>query len=732
MRIFYSTVESASDIFPRTYKSTWARLVSKLKKVEPRGIPLEKYLKLERHQRSKIKNGPGWIGGTFKRGGTRNDKDLSKLYLFIGDCDNNTSTQVTIPFLKERLKGMEGFIHTTYSHSLEKPKFRFIVPLSRPITPDEHIKVFTHFNNLCENTLDNKGKTPSQLYFWPSCPPDSIELFEYEQLSGEPFNPDIAAKVRVDRIKSLSTINLPKKLPLVDIEELKLSKRIKTIIKTGEDPHSKYQSRSEAIFAVVIALLSHGYSDEQIASICLDSRYAISGKIREQKDPRKYVISTLIKAKGLGFIGNTETIDSVVQELNSIHAVVTVGGKCLIMTEAEDPVLKRRDLSLGYERDLRLLYANKKIMIDEKPTNIADIWMTHESRRQYSRIVFSPEYETPGCYNLWKGFAVEPKEGHCNLYLSHIHDNIANGDDDIYKYIIGFMADAVQNPAKLPGVALIMRGGEGTGKGLFAREFGSLFGQHFIHVTNPSHLVGKFNAHLRDALLVFADEAFYAGDKSIQGILNAIITEPTRLLEHKGKDPITVPNYSRLIAASNHDYVVPAGPVARRFFVVDVSDKKQQDVAYFGAIRKEMNNGGREALLHYLLNYDLTGFELRDFPRTAALVDQQIRSLTSEQQFWFDRLRRGELLNYSGTWKRSVKCSAIYEQYNQTAQKLGFSRRSSETLLGMALTRLCPDIRRVRRKTEEDPTKKAYYYVFPDLLRARQLFEKMLNSPIEW
>ena len=58
-----------------------------------------------------------------------------------------------------------------------------------------------------------------------------------------------------------------------------------------------------------------------------------------------------------------------------------------------------------------------------------------------------------------------------------------------------------------------------------------------------------------------------------------------------------------------------------------------QDKPYFAAIDEETKNGGREAMMHYLLNFDLSQVDLRSIPKTAALLDQQIESLTPEQSW---------------------------------------------------------------------------------------------------
>lgn len=740
-KIVYSTVESVTDMAPRKRVCSWGSLASRLMKVEARGrYTLEEYLALSRQEKRLAKNGPGWVPGKFVDNGKREDADLIKLYAFVGDCDNNTTgVRVTLDKIKEVLNGYDCVIHTTYSHSREKAKFRFVVPYRTPIAPEAHLKVFNHFNSRLDGGLDPKGKTPSQLYFWPSCPPDARATFKAVRGRGRLFDATKIKKIfRVtDETETASskelTVALSETLPTVDLGKLKLSKRLKELIRTGKDKVKQYTSRSEAIFAVTLKLVSSGLSDDEIAAILLDKEYGITSKIYEQKNPRKYVINTLRKVRSTKYVGSNETIEGMIAEMNAKHAIVAVGGKAVIMTETVDPVLKRPDILLSYERDLRLMYANRKLMVNEKPMSIADIWIEHEARRQYDRIIFSPQRDIPGCYNLWRGFSVEPRAGCCDLYLEHLRRNICTDDDEIYRYVIGFMADAVQNPSRLPGVAFVMRGDEGVGKGVFASQFGSLFGQHYVQVSHSRHLVGNFNAHLKDSLVVFADEAFWAGDKSSQGVLNAIITEPTRVLEHKGKDPITVANMCRLIIASNHEWVVPAGPMARRFFMVDVSDRRRQDIEYFKAINKEMANGGREALLHYLLNVDLTDFDLHGFPRTAALLDQQIRTMSPDEKFWFNRLRIGELTDFSGTWGDNgrVKCRTFHDQYVRSLQKDGYTRRSGETEFGIFLYKVCPEMQKVRRRMKEDD-ERFYVYEFPSLERCRALFAARMNTTIDW
>ena len=85
-------------------------------------------------------------------------------------------------------------------------------------------------------------------------------------------------------------------------------------------------------------------------------------------------------------------------------------------------------------------------------------------------------------------------------------------------------------------------------------------------ISNAKHLTGNFNGHLRDTVLLFADEAFFAGDRAHVGVLKALITEPTLTIEAKYANAVQMPNFVHLMMASNEEWVIPAGPEARRFF----------------------------------------------------------------------------------------------------------------------------------------------------------------------
>jgi len=117
----------------------------------------------------------------------------------------------------------------------------------------------------------------------------------------------------------------------------------------------------------------------------------------------------------------------------------------------------------------------------------------------------------------------------------HIRSILCSGDDRVFEYLLSWLARCVQKPERPAEVAIVMCGGRGTGKGAFVRAFGSIFGQHFTHISQARHLTGNFNAHLEDSVVLFVDEGFWAGDKQGEAVLKHLITEPSMMIERKGR-----------------------------------------------------------------------------------------------------------------------------------------------------------------------------------------------------
>ncbi len=367
-------------------------------------------------------------------------------------------------------------------------------------------------------------------------------------------------------------------------------------------------------------------------------------------------------------------------ELNEKHFVTRIGGKTIVVNEDYDPAMERQILTYSSPTDFKNFYSNRFVPVEDRHVPLGTFWFKNPDRRQYKGLTFMPGESSPyqGHYNLWGGFSVDPKPSNSenpdnieafSWFFDHIHQNIANGDDYIAAYVIGWMADLVQYPRKRLGVSLVLRSdAQGTGKGLFAKIFGHLFGNHYLHITNTRHMTGHFNAHLINCVLLFADEAFWAGDKQSEGTLKTLITDEFRVIEIKGKDAFQVRNFTRLLIASNKSWVVPTELLDRRFVILDVNPRRARDTEYFGKMIKQMESGGYEALLWYLMNLKID-IDLRNcMPDTDAMKDSKVYGMTPVQSFWYESLVEGEFES-GNNWEEPHSKRILYESFKERSRK---------------------------------------------------------------
>ena len=348
----------------------------------------------------------------------------------------------------------------------------------------------------------------------------------------------------------------------------------------------------------------------------------------------------MLKAKtgefGRGDVERTDDSGSVpvpqfVLEMNKQYFLTYYDGQTRVYREAVDPVTKKGRLEPFSLGSFRSLHGNRMVKTSvagkTRMKPMGQAWLEHEGRRQYDGIVMAPLAHVAGYYNRWSGFSVVPTRGAWSRMKDHIRNIICSKDQVMFNYVMGWMANMVQHPEEAGQVALVLKGGKGAGKGMLGNCLCELLGQHSQHVTQSSHLTGKFNSHFIDCVFLFADEAFCTGDKQGEQVLKTMITEPELQIEGKSKNLKSAPNMLHILMASNEEWVVPASTDERRFCVLNVSNERQRDFVYFKAILEEMRSGGLAAMLFDLQHYDLGDFEVRDAPETQGLLEQKKRTL---------------------------------------------------------------------------------------------------------
>lgn len=354
-----------------------------------------------------------------------------------------------------------------------------------------------------------------------------------------------------------------------------------------------------------------------------------------------------------------------VEEFNARYALILNVTKAVVMKSTPNENGRLEHVYLPLET-FRNLYLNERIKTGEKITakgEVVDIistkanaWLEHHKCRKFiDGTVFEPSRYANGIevkkqiygnkLNLWQGYSVQPIQGErgaLERIYYHIQSVICNDDDACIEYLLNWIARCLQYPEKTGRVAVALKGEKGCGKGTLGNFIKSIFGQHALQVINAKHLVGHFNGHLADCCFLFADEAFFAGNKEHENIQKGLITEPSIIIERKGIDAAPMPNRLKILMASNNDWIAPATKDERRYFVLNVSSEKRGDTDYFNALHRDINNPViQSAFLFDMLHRDISKFNVGKVPDTAALKEQRAQSLDTFGQYWFDVLHRG-------------------------------------------------------------------------------------------
>ncbi|WP_092124797.1 hypothetical protein [Bradyrhizobium erythrophlei] len=143
---------------------------------------------------------------------------------------------------------------------------------------------------------------------------------------------------------------------------------------------------------------------------------------------------------------------------------------------------------------------------------------------------------------------------------------------------------------------------------------------------------------------------------------------------------------------------------------------------------EELNNGGRERLLHDLLTFDVSQGDLWRLPQTNALLEQKIRSLDTINDFWFNRLHE------SDEWPSLIRCDDLHAEYIKFATQTGVGRKRGAAEFGKRLGNLVPGLRNPRPSLEvsSGAIKRTWCYEFPMQYQCRLAFDEPLGQRVDW
>lgn len=226
MKLDIATINKRNHTKWKNRSVLWEKLVNLLSNTARTPESYKEYLAMTKGMQADIKDVGGFVGGYLNGGrrgvGTVRHRQL--VTLDIDDCPLNTADLIfdvcfALPY--------EMVIHSSHKHSDEKPRLRLILPLDRPVSPDEYEAIARRLaGNVNIEHFDPTTFQPSRFMYWPSTSADAEYVFEHQQGPVCVADEILAEYVEWKDISAW---------PRISAEEPRLAGEVRTM----EDPTSK-------------------------------------------------------------------------------------------------------------------------------------------------------------------------------------------------------------------------------------------------------------------------------------------------------------------------------------------------------------------------------------------------------------------------------------------------------------------------------------------------------------
>jgi hypothetical protein len=153
------------------------------------------------------------------------------------------------------------------------------------------------------------------------------------------------------------------------------------------------------------------------------------------------------------------------------------------------------------------------------------------------------------------------------LFLAHLEHLI---EDAVERAIVlNWMAFMYQNPGRRVNWSLVLQGTQGSGKSYIGNVMTLLLGSN-VQSLDTGTISGRFTSWATGAILNIVEEIRISGTNR-WGIMDKIkpyITNDQVICERKGRDVMTLPNFTSYLLLTNHKDAIPIDGEDRRYCVI--------------------------------------------------------------------------------------------------------------------------------------------------------------------
>jgi hypothetical protein len=168
-------------------------------------------------------------------------------------------------------------------------------------------------------------------------------------------------------------------------------------------------------------------------------------------------------------------------------------------------------------------------------------------------------------YNTYRANPLLPlRDRKPDVFMNHLRYLVPDVNER--RMLVDWLAWIVQHPGQKPQFAILLIGGEGTGKSWLADLMKVIVGPWNVSTPRNKTLVRDFNGWLAEKTLAIVHEL--KGKVETSENLKDIITQSTVEVNRKGIEAHEIPNHVALFTISNHDDAIPLDDGSRRYLVI--------------------------------------------------------------------------------------------------------------------------------------------------------------------
>ena len=179
-RITIATAKSHKSTNWKNESLMWSEFAEKISKAYYTSETTEQFKNMDKANKDRIKNCiGGFVGGTLKENGNRNNDNIKNRILITLDIDHCSIN------IEDKLKDINYsyIIYSTHSHLPESQRLRLVIPLNREVTPVEYEAIARMVASEIDKTMDMFDDTTYEsvrLMYWPSTPKGGDYYFKYQ------------------------------------------------------------------------------------------------------------------------------------------------------------------------------------------------------------------------------------------------------------------------------------------------------------------------------------------------------------------------------------------------------------------------------------------------------------------------------------------------------------------------------------------------------------------------